>query len=1173
MNIVKKYNALNGAEMTRAEIASMLEKAELEEQPIIARKLRSVLEENDDETFEITVENPQIEALPASFLSGIDFMAMPEDENLGLGKPVSPSEIYKMVSEKLIAEIEKGGKSQKRWNEEGYLIAYNYVSQKAYRSINQTILGPNPFIGERLLENPYFLTFKQVEKLGGKVKKGEKGNEVTYYSFLYSYEKDGLKISTYNEAKAKKEVWANLEKIHLYKSTTDKEKRVRLIMDYISIAFLKYYHVFNGSQITGIDFDLDNFKLKGKITAEKKKFEKQEVPELIISHYPKPAPPIEYKGNSAHYMPSKDNIKIPPMEQFNSIELFYSTIFHELIHSTGAKKRLNREKGRRFGDEKYSFEELIAEIGAAFLSAESGLLPQTIQENAAYLKGWHLALIELMKEDNKAIFRASSKAQKAADFILNRDKEGVPAYQKELGKKLVEKPKKEAEKVAEKPTKFILNDLPKKYEKRIYESSIAELKGAAQVEDKILRTAAQNMVDLLDQKLFVLLNFKNGYGRNADRAAHRNVPTVYRKLLKKDLSKIGSVEVLKFLLEKFKEYKYETAWESYGFQGKNAHEINKIVNFNIRSIEKFLGDGKPPKKAKEEPTKPVEKPRKTVKDNPKPFANKPKSVAVSTAIKDVLGLPKFKNSSNAIQAAIIWKHFKDIPTPESEVELFSNYEIGIMEKSSKLHFGFGHDENQIIELTHLGDEFVEAVRNRLESLKNQKHNYSFFDGLAGPKQIKIDTEKFKNMSVPDLRKFTFDYYNQKLKKKDNVFIKNRLQKVDFIGDGARKILKPMYSAKAAVIEHLEELIKNSTYNNFGERKSNDPPNIIGYLNFKSKLIVDGDKRHVRVSLRLDRDRTTKFKSYEVGKKQKQVKPARAAVANPKDGQVKPVLNHKDNKKTAKSKKTNKKGLAMPEPAPETLHKVTQPYTKPERNKKIRSIGAQSETKSDFFNVPGEVGKFFQVIERKPVHSVVITLDGHQGGGKTTFLYQIMNAFATGQNRGIFLSLEEHPESHLAKQKADKYITPQNREYLDTIGDLDNFAELYDLIADYDIIYIDSWQKLQRIVGNIRLDEDLRKKFDGKVFVIIFQQTTTGRTKGGSEVVFDGDIITKLVKEPKFEDNYAYFDKNRYTRIPLEAIRYNIAQGKTYNPEGEETEPETVPAQTGNFGSLNVTALD
>ena len=244
-----------------------------------------------------------------------------------------------------------------------------------------------------------------------------------------------------------------------------------------------------------------------------------------------------------------------------------------------------------------------------------------------------------------------------------------------------------------------------------------------------------------------------------------------------------------------------------------------------------------------------------------------------------------------------------------------------------------------------------------------------------------------------------------------------------------------------------------------------------------------------------------------------------------------------------------------------------PTRKPmKKSKKVRSMATEITQKGQFFNVPGEVGKFLQAVERKPVHSVVITMDGEQGAGKTTTLYKFMEDFANGQNTSLFLSLEEHPDSSLAIDKVNKYISPQNRNYIDTVGELENKKELYDLVEDYEVIFIDSWQKLLRQVGNLRLDEDLRKKFDGKVFVIIFQQTTTGRTKGGSEVVFDGDIIIKMVKGEKFADNYAYFDKNRYTKVPTETLAYNIAGGYVYNPQEQKvsTEKTEQPTQSSIF---------
>ena len=156
------------------------------------------------------------------------------------------------------------------------------------------------------------------------------------------------------------------------------------------------------------------------------------------------------------------------------------------------------------------------------------------------------------------------------------------------------------------------------------------------------------------------------------------------------------------------------------------------------------------------------------------------------------------------------------------------------------------------------------------------------NGLFG-KYPEISTDTFKDMKVSELRAFTLSYYLTHLKGK-KIAIKNHLKEVIFTTKAGRKIAKgeAMYKEKAAVIEHLEELIKNSTYNNWGSRKTQDNPNILGYLNFKSKLTIDGEKRHVRIAISLTRERKTELKNVEVGKK-KSASFRKATVVNPQDG--------------------------------------------------------------------------------------------------------------------------------------------------------------------------------------------------------------------------------------------------------------------------------------------------
>jgi len=135
-------------------------------------------------------------------------------------------------------------------------------------------------------------------------------------------------------------------------------------------------------------------------------------------------PEIKHGQAKAFYSPSLDYINMPPVALFHSDEEYYSTLFHEMTHSTGHSDRLNRStvtKTAHFGSSDYSKEELIAEMGSAFLSAEAGIINTTIDNSAAYIKGWISAL---KSADNRGlVIQAASAAQKAADYVLN-----VPAY-------------------------------------------------------------------------------------------------------------------------------------------------------------------------------------------------------------------------------------------------------------------------------------------------------------------------------------------------------------------------------------------------------------------------------------------------------------------------------------------------------------------------------------------------------------------------------------------------------------------------------------------------------------------------------------------------------------------------------------------------------------------------
>ena len=172
----------------------------------------------------------------------------------------------------------------------------------------------------------------------------------------------------------------------------------------------RLYHVFSVEQCTLPGLDL------GKPELPDKTFNPIPECERIVAGFAaKPA--IKHGGDRAFYMPSLDHITMPQPEDFDSPEEYYSTLFHELTHSTGHKSRLDREginQMHYFGDPVYSREELIAECGAAFLAGHSGIVSKTLSNSASYLQNW----IQVLKADSRLIITAASAAQKAADLIL-----------------------------------------------------------------------------------------------------------------------------------------------------------------------------------------------------------------------------------------------------------------------------------------------------------------------------------------------------------------------------------------------------------------------------------------------------------------------------------------------------------------------------------------------------------------------------------------------------------------------------------------------------------------------------------------------------------------------------------------------------------------------------------
>jgi hypothetical protein len=363
--------------------------------------------------------------------AGVDyFEEAPDDKAQGLGKPIPAADIYKMITDKVISMFKnaKASDYHRAWKDDAFFIPLNFDSKKPYRGVNRLLLQERiGFAGA--FRNPYFLTFNQIKKHGGRLKKGTRGYEVVYYSIRYIVPADK---NTGRKAYSS----TNTQKVidYLAKNKLSEDIVTRIPM-------IRYYNVYNGASIEGIDFQLDKLQIGRAVpdTASK-----NQAAALIVENYPNP-PAIKHEGNQAYYSPSGDYVKMPKKEQFDSINDYYRTLFHELTHSTGHEKRLDRGINLMLEKEDYAKEELVAEFGAVFLSAWAGIMWYNNKNHAAYLKSWNSAIKEA-ENDNKFLMKAASLAQAATDYILNLDAAGQPAFLSKYEKtnKKVEKPKKKA---------------------------------------------------------------------------------------------------------------------------------------------------------------------------------------------------------------------------------------------------------------------------------------------------------------------------------------------------------------------------------------------------------------------------------------------------------------------------------------------------------------------------------------------------------------------------------------------------------------------------------------------------------------------------------------------------------------------------------------------------------
>jgi antirestriction protein ArdC len=285
----------------------------------------------------------------------------------------STKDIYTRVTEKIITDLEQGKRTWlPRWNAghtAGPVSRPLRQNGTPYRGMNVLLLWAESM--EKGFISPIWMTYKQAQELGANVRKGEKGSLVVY-------------ANTFNKTETDE-------------GGEDIEKK---------IPFLKGYTVFNVEQVEGLPAHYYAQPINPQPVEQRL--------EIVENFIKASGADIRHGGGSAFYAPTPDYVQMPHFETFKDKEGYYATALHELTHWTKHKTRLDRDFGKqKFGNENYAREELVAELGAAFLCADLCITPEVREDHAPYLESW----LKVLKDDKRAIFSAAAHAQRAADYL------------------------------------------------------------------------------------------------------------------------------------------------------------------------------------------------------------------------------------------------------------------------------------------------------------------------------------------------------------------------------------------------------------------------------------------------------------------------------------------------------------------------------------------------------------------------------------------------------------------------------------------------------------------------------------------------------------------------------------------------------------------------------------
>ena len=1016
---------------------------------------------------------------------------------------------------------------------------------------------------------------------------------------------------------------------------------------------IRYYNVYNGEDITGIDFKLPEVKIGRAVpdTAPE-----NQAAQLIVENYPNP-PAIKHGGNEAYYSPARDYIKLPKQEQFDTVNDYYRTLFHELTHSTGHKKRLNR--GIHFLlDDDYAKEELVAEFGAVFLSAWAGIMWYNNKNHAAYLKGWNSAIKEA-QNDNKFLMRAASLAQQATDYILALDKDGNPAFLKKLQGALAEgvstenvqdSSKKKVEKASNKATKSL-------------KSKEGKVQNVANF--TLLQEPTKVFLEFQDEENQAYYNkFANKQGfvgadflNEAKDLKKQNLKEEPRGFIntedfpvKPTISKITGIDSLKMIVVKdnIRPVLECVLIEADRYVATDLYNIillNRPKNDGLKTGALYDPNYKCIKIggcSKQEYYRDIEggylNYKAVLTENPvytsdwvaiEPIVQHLKSgLEVIRKIYDRKRVYMVKITSNVGEGHYNLKYLlNDLQILQSngakKIRLYTNKlensalnietDNGNMALTMPVYMGDRSNYVDVISPLRIAPIQLHFTQNRKEEkgLSGADYSQGLFSivGLNAPrhegalkealnecgrlkkgwkfekgKAVKVDTNEKKGSKKSEKEEFDlfkkemktaikkskagkFDEKNilswlSKFPEKVKATLYNYLEFYQKLYLEEKKLKKEKKLIPFSIAAHQvdvyvlirdlfnlegEEFISLS---NFFMENKDECVELLENEMVKKKYYEMKKAGLLGVDYSVPEVSTERFKKMkvEVGKK-KSASTSKATVVNPQDGEVETLSEGKGTKKSLSRKKKDENfGLKATE-APVTS--LTVP-----RQTLAQQLATRPEVRESFLVADEQMSLFLGTLEKKTKDSLVITLTGKQGSGKTRFAFQFMNALAQRYRVG-HASIEEHPESVLYEEKAYQYLNDTALEHI-TAQDVRSLEELDTMIRTNEVIVIDSFQKMRELAPHFEIDKDLRKKYDGKLFLVIFQQTADGKMRGGSKSQFDGDIILFTETFPDYRENYVYPDKNRYNKLPATELQYSI-----YEQRMLATTPE-VPALPAHY---------